>query len=160
MKNYDGDGGANHDLDELERERNGGLTDQELDKSRRKNKKRQVSTNNYQSTVVPVTAYRCRDGQLFESSYEAETYEQLVARREYEHAMLIDVTRGVRIDNIQATGGFFKRRVEARTLEQVEAYALAWKEKHYGYDPTISTIKQLSGPDGPWSCELTRWSKC
>ena len=114
----------------------------------------------YKSTVKRVSAYLCRDGQLFLDGATAEAYEKALARREYEHNMLIDVTRGVRIEMLPATAGFFKRRVEARAFEQVEAYALAWKEKHYGYDPTINTIKQLSGPDGPWSCELTRWSKC
>lgn len=34
MKNYDGDGGANRDIDELERERNGGLTDRELEQQK------------------------------------------------------------------------------------------------------------------------------
>ena len=122
--------------------------------------KTNIEPKNYKSTVKRVDAYLCRDGQLFLDGALAEHYEKALACREYEQNMLIDVMLGVRVEHIMATAGFFKRRVEARTFEQVEAYALAWKEKHYGYDPTISTIKQLSGPDGPWSCELTRWSKC
>ena len=122
--------------------------------------KTNIEPKNYKSTVKRVSAYLCRDGQLFLDAATAEAYEQVLARREYEQNMLIDVTECVRIDILKATAGFFKRRVEARTFKQVEAYALAWKASYYGYDPTISTIKQLSGPKGPWSCELTRWSKC
>lgn len=39
MKNYDGDGGANRDLDELERERNGGLTGREIEAQRVREKR-------------------------------------------------------------------------------------------------------------------------
>lgn len=39
MKNYDGDGGANRDLDELERERNGGLTGREIEAQRVRKKR-------------------------------------------------------------------------------------------------------------------------
>ena len=107
------------------------------------------------STVHKVDAYICRDGSLFCDATAAETYEQQIIITE-----VFEATRSVVCDSIPASGGLYKFRLESKNFDAIELRALAWKQSFYGYNPHISTIVQSQGHDGPWSCILTRWSKC
>lgn len=111
-------------------------------------------SSNFKSTVKRVDAYLCRDGQLFLDGATAEGYEKLIAEREVDIAYKT-VTR----TTISASGGLHKVVAVCADKESLEAYALKWKNRLFGYDPHIATLRQV-GDNLDWQTVLTRSSSC